>query len=276
MNALEPWLETLAVALVAALGAVGGYVSSRLRKPWWLSGYLVPLALVSLVALGRIFDSLSFVPPCSWLLVGRARFAILGAACAMLLVTPLSRLSSRRQRRFVGLFAVVIVCCYSILPFLLPAVLHSHLLSLETRVDADGVCLQSTDYTCGPAAAVTALRRLGLSAEEGELAVLCHTTPTSGTPPDLLCEALEERYGAQGLTCRFRRFEDLDELAAEKGVVIAVIKHSFLVDHYVVVLAVKEDRVDLGDPSTGRGSVTRRRFHRLWRFSGVVLERESP
>jgi hypothetical protein len=37
-------------------------------------------------------------------------------------------------------------------------VFHAELAALTTRLDADGVCRQSNHYTCGPAAAVTALR----------------------------------------------------------------------------------------------------------------------
>jgi hypothetical protein len=55
----------------------------------------------------------------------------------------------------------------AIVPFLAPAFNRGYLAGLKTRIDADGVCRQSSEYTCGPAAAVTALRKLGLPAEEG-------------------------------------------------------------------------------------------------------------
>jgi predicted double-glycine peptidase len=51
------------------------------------------------------------------------------------------------------------------LPFLVPALIKERLSNLTTRLDSNGICYQSTDYTCGPAAAVTALRRLGLQAD---------------------------------------------------------------------------------------------------------------
>lgn len=57
------------------------------------------------------------------------------------------------------------------------ALVQAQLRSLPTRVDPDGVCLQNTPYTCGPAAAVTALRRLRLPAEESELAKLAFISP---------------------------------------------------------------------------------------------------
>jgi hypothetical protein len=57
------------------------------------------------------------------------------------------------------------------------------------RVDGDGVCRQSSHYTCGPASAVTVLRKLGLPAEEGEIAILSHTSALTGTEPDVLAKA---------------------------------------------------------------------------------------
>ena len=44
-----------------------------------------------------------------------------------------------------------------------------------------------------------ALRKLGFRAEEGEIAILAHTSTAIGTPPDVLCAALRTKYGASGL-----------------------------------------------------------------------------
>src|SRR5215471_20022654 len=98
----------------------------------------------------------------------------------------------------------------AITPFLAPAFNRGYLSRLETRVDANGVCRQSNDYTCAPAAAVTALRKLGLPAEEGELAILAHTSSLTGTEPDVLASELQKRYGAQNLLAQYRAFHDLE------------------------------------------------------------------
>lgn len=71
-------------------------------------------------------------------------------------------------------------------------------------------CLQSNDYNCGPAAAVTALRKLGLPAEEGEIAILAHTSSATGTPPDVLARALQDRYEKEGLASHYRIFHRVD------------------------------------------------------------------
>jgi len=62
---LIPWFESLGVAL-AALGAfVLGRWFSRLPKPYWLVGYLLPLGLILLYCLAMFLPRLAGVPPIS-------------------------------------------------------------------------------------------------------------------------------------------------------------------------------------------------------------------
>jgi len=69
----------------------------------------------------------------------------------MVLTTPLSRLPLRRDRILVAVLMVALVGGTSVWPFLAPAFNQRELAALRTRLDADGVCLQGTGYTCGPA-----------------------------------------------------------------------------------------------------------------------------
>jgi len=119
---------------------------------------------------------------------------------------------------------------------------------------------------------VTALRKLGLPAEEGEIAILSGTTSSTGTPPDFLAAALQKRYGRDGLIVEYRAFKDVSELR-QAGLTLAVIKFSFLVDHYVTVLQVTDSQVIVGDPLGGVDFLSYDEFRGKWRFTGVVLKR---
>lgn len=271
---MQPWLETIGVVALALVGAFLGQFSARLRKPWWLLGYVLPLLLVSMVSLARRIDQLSFLPPFSWLMAGRSEFVILAFSTATLFSTPLSRLRYERQKAMVRVLAIVCVFYLSVLPFLGEALFRPYLTDLETQLDAEGICRQSYGFTCGPAAAVTALEVLGFQAEEGELAILSHTSPTAGTPADLLCAALIKRYAAEGLLCEYRRFKSISELKTA-GVTIAVTKYRFLVDHYVTVLDVTDEDVVVGDPLVGKRQLSHDEFGRIWRFSGLLLRRRQ-
>lgn len=273
---LIPWLESAAVALLAASGALLGYWFSRLRKPYWTFGYFIPLALIVVYGIASKQPALSLEPPISWMMMGRNKFAVIGFIATMVLTTPLSRLPGKRARVYVAMLMVVIVSGMSVWPFLAPAFNRTHLSQLKTRMDADGICLQSNDYNCGPAAAVTALRKLGFPAEEGEIAILAYTSTATGTPPDILARALRERYARDGLQSEFRVFKSVDQLT-DAGLTLAVIKHSFMLDHYVTVLELTDDQVVVGDPLKGKVPMAREEFEKRWRFVGVVLRRaDSP
>lgn len=272
---LTPWIESVAVTLLAAAGVLLGRWFSRLPKPWWTFGYFIPLALIVIYGLASRNPALALDPPISWMMMGRNKFAVIGFVATMVLTTPLSRLPGKRSRAYVAALMIVVVSLMSVWPFLAPAFNRTYLSRLETRLDADGICLQSNDYNCGPAAAVTALRRLGFPAEEGEIAILAHTSTATGTPPDILARALKERYTKDGLDSEYRVFRSVEELK-EAGLTLAVIKYSFMLDHYVTVLEFADDQVVVGNPLKGRLALTREEFEKRWRFVGVVLRRAPP
>jgi hypothetical protein len=272
---LEPWLETAGVFLVALSGIFLGMAFSRLPKSYWLLGYFLPFSLVVIMVLTRYLTSLYFVQPFSWILSGRIKFIVLSFAVSMGLTVPLSRLPRRFEKVLVCLLMAGVVIWYSVLPFLVPAFIKDHLAGIQTRLSYNGVCFQSTDFTCGPAAAVTALGKLGLPAEEGELAVLSHTSPVAGTLPACLTAALRKRYAAEGLKCTYRRFDTIDQLK-EAGITLAMVKDSFLLDHCLAVLEVSDTTITVADPMSGLIFMPREQFRKIWRFSGIVLQRDHP
>jgi len=270
---MNPWLETIGVVLIAFLGIFLGRVFSGFRKDYWVLGYFLPAILIGMLVLVRLNNSLYFTWPFSWVATGRVRFVILSLAVSMGLTVPLSRLPHKLEKFIVCFLMAVFVTWFSVLPFLVPALIKDRLSGLQTRFDSNGVCRQTTDYTCGPAAAVTALGKLGLSAEEGELAVLSYSSPVTGTLPACLSSALQNRYGADGLRCRYRRFDSIEQLR-KVGITLAVVRDAFLLDHCLAVLEVSEDAVTVADPVTGTRLMPYRQFEKIWRFSGIVIERD--
>jgi len=270
---VNPWLETIAVSIVALLGISLGRLFSRLRGPCWAFGYLLPLLLIAMMVIVRCANSLAFVLPFSWITAGRVRCVILALAVPMSLTTLLSRLPRKREKIATCSLMAMVVIWSSILPFLVPALIKDHLSNLRTRVDFNGVCFQTTDYTCGPAAAVTALRKLGLPAHEGEIAVLSHTSPVAGTFPRCLSTALQNRYASDGLKCQYRHFDSLGQLKAA-GLTLAIVRDKLLSDHCVAVLEVSDRTVSIADPVVGRRLMSHKQFEKIWRFSGIVLKRD--
>ena len=270
---LIPWLESAAVIFLAAFGVFLGWWCSRLPRQYWIVGYLLPLVLIVLYGLANAWLGLSLQPPISWMMMGRNKFAVAGFICAMVLTTPLSRIKPARSRVAIATLMGLMVFNFSVWPFLAPAFNRQLLATMQTQFNKDDVCLQTTDYTCGPAAAVTALRKLGFHGEEGQIALWAHTSTATGTPPDILARTLQERYGQQGLVAQFKVFHNLEELAEER-LTLAVIKYNWWMDHYVTVLEVTTDKVLTADPSLGLVSFSHEEFLKKWRAVGVTLKRD--
>jgi ABC-type bacteriocin/lantibiotic exporter with double-glycine peptidase domain len=124
--------------------------------------------------------------------------------------------------------------------------------------DADGVCLQSTTYTCAPAAMASFLALRGIPASEREMASLSHTNSVSGTSEFGILAALRRK----GL----RPHIGHNVLPAP---CLVVVQFSSWMDHCVIVTAVEDDQVRLIDPLIGRMVEDRGSFDRRWR--GVAI-----
>lgn len=270
---IDAVIETIVVAIIAIIGFFLGRWFSRLNRWWWF-GFVIPFVLLVMIGSTRRYSGFEFVPPMAWLVRGRMEFALAGFITTMVLTTPVMKVPKASTRRLVYGFMVFVVITTSVWPFLAPAFNRNALHAMKTQIDTDGVCRQTTEYTCGPAAAVTALRQLGFPAEEGELAILAHTSTAIGTPPDLLAAALQERYASDGLDCTYRHFRRIEELNGA-GLVLAVTKFALFVDHYVVVLEVTDTGVKVADPFYGKRTYSREEFRSQWRFCGIVLKRRA-
>jgi len=267
------WFETAGVILTAVFGAVVGRMFSRLKNSHWIWGYFVPLALIALLAVAAHVSAKAFVPLLAWVFGGRMRFVIIGIAVTMGSMTLFGRLKRPVEKVIVFVVMIGAVIWGTVLPFLVPALIRGELTNLQTKVDADNICFQTTNYTCGPAAAVTALRQLGLSAQEGEMAILSHTSPVAGTLPWCLYKAIQDRYGAEGLHCQFRRFDSVSQLR-DADVTLAVVRDAFLLDHCVAILEVGDETVTIGDPVLGRVRMSHKEFENVWRFYGIILKHD--
>jgi len=264
---MELGLETIGVTLVAILGVSLGRIFSRLKKPYWLFGYFLPFALIVILVITQHISALSFLP------TGELMFVILALAITMGLTTLLPHLPHKSERFITCVLMVVFVVRFSVSPFIAPALLKDDLSNLRTTIDADGNCFQSRDYTCGPAAAVTALKKLGFDAQEGEIAVLARTSPITGTIPRYLYTALQNRYGYKGLKCQYRHFDSIAQLKGQ-GITLAVVKDAFLSNHCVAVMEVSDRMVVFADPAFGKMNVSHEQFEKIWLFSGIVLKRD--
>jgi len=270
---MQFWLQIIGIFVLADTGTILGLLTKRFKKGLWLLGYIVPLILILLIALPRHLYWLVLYPPFSWLNAGRREYIVFAFAIPMLFSTLIPRIESLRLKILVSILVAVACSFFFIIPFVSPLLVRKELRNLEPGTFYNGTYIQAADYTCGPAAAVNALFQLGIEADERELAIYAYTSPHTGTSDDLLAKAIEKLYGSQGVTCKYRRFDSISDMKGNCPVIV-VTRFSFLVDHYVTVIEVTDDKVVIANPATGREALTYEEFQKKWRSVGIVLKKQ--
>ena len=266
------WLETFGILLIAIIGIVLGRWASRRSTSARILAMSISFGLVGLILLSRLGELWETVPVLRPIAASRLRFVLLAFAVTLGLTAPLTQLRSYASRFITCLVMSFFIAILVSFPFLGPALIQSDLANSETRFDIDGVCRQSQPFTCGPAAAVTALNRFGIEASEGGLAMAAHTSPVIGTSPWNLYKTLEADYSDEGVEYSFLHMRSIDQLPAD-AILLAVVRDAPATDHCVAVLAVNENTITVADPMAGLVYMPRSSFSQLWRNCGILLKR---
>ena len=190
----------------------------------------------------------------------------------------LSVFAIKRKRRLLLFISIVTATAIS-LPFLIiytgPSIWwHYELRNLQTTISKDGICIQTTGFTCGPGVAVTILRHLGIDAKENDLAIYSKCTPKGGTTKENLVKAIEKLYGKEGVECSFLDYDSIDQLK-DFCPCIAAINLSSAVSHYTVVLEVTENKIVIGDPIGGKKEWSHEDFKNKCWPTAIILKRTS-
>jgi len=261
-------------SLFALLTIVTGVLLGRFlvfkSKRLWIAGYIIAMALISYIGLAMRDPYFENLPGLGLLMRGRTEFGLIGFLVAMLISMLALKAENSRLKILLPLFGILITVFYSLFPFFLPDWYRKEFSSFKTQIDDNGVCRQNTDYTCGPAAAVTALRQLNVSAEEGELAILAFSNWVTGTPTDLLCDAINSRLADHNLECRTVKLADVSEI--KNFPAIAAVEYGLLVDHYVTLTGWEDGRLKIADPLDGIRLMKKEAFLSKWRKVTIIFE----
>jgi len=150
----------------------------------------------------------------------------------------------------------------------------------------NGVCLQSSEVTCGPSSAATLLRTAGITSTEAEMVGLCHATRLGtsllGIYRGLRVKTENSPWSVRVLTTSSR--DEIFDAAKRHPVFISVFfrpvaggRASYLnnlteAKHAVVLLGVLPDgRVAIGDPLSGQIIWTAEEFAAHWAGEGLQL-----
>ncbi len=130
-----------------------------------------------------------------------------------------------------------------------------------------GVCIQSSDFTCGAASIATVFSMLGVpGATEHEAAELSLTIPGRGVTDLGAALALRKKLPGRKVEIRFL---PLDELSKVKPPALLPLRYNFWFDHMTVFMGMDGDNFVVGDPL--RGPVRMSRAELEGRYLGDVI-----
>jgi ABC-type bacteriocin/lantibiotic exporter with double-glycine peptidase domain len=159
-----------------------------------------------------------------------------------------------------------------LVPYLKPLVRPPRWSTFRDRW-SDGVCLQSTSASCGPASAATLLKMFGRSATEEELARECYTY-AAGTENWFLARAMRRRE----MDVRFVQIDGLPEKIPWPSIAGVRLRGPSGPGHFIAILGVEGESVVVGDPLVGRLTIRREEWLRRYHGAGffmTVVKRQS-
>lgn len=251
---------------------------------------LIALTVCVAFFVGRRPDLMTWFFPTSELIYYSNLFPL---AVSLAAVPAVRQANDRAHRnRIVALTSVLFaVALVPYLFFLLPEAQAG-----QTRIDENGVCLQTSRETCSPAAIVTLLRHYDMDVTEAEVASLALTKRGIGTRPLGQYRALKqivEQYGPQ-YQVRLERLSPAEVTASSHPVLVVVgipKKRNYSaterdliekyawpegVNHSVVFLSDDPNdsrKVLIAEPSIGREKWWRPQFDALYRGYALSIHR---
>lgn len=185
----------------------------------------------------------------------------LAASGAGLFAGVLSGLISHHGR-LVRPALMIVLCLGIVTPHLKPVIAPISDAQFNQRW-SNGVSLQSTEASCGPASAATIARSLGLHASEKEIARQSYTY-SGGTESWYLARALRKR----GLNVHFSILPTpVRTLPAPS--IAGVRIHDF--GHFIPIIKETEHTYILGDPLVGRAEIAKDKILSEYTFTGFFM-----
>lgn len=271
---LNPWIETIVVGVLALVGLLAGIGISRRGKGAGVGACFCVVIVILALAAGWLIPVNMNTPIVFALICGRARFALLAFIVPLALAAARPYLPYKIERQGIVVLIALSIYVFAVFPFLGAAIAAGALKELPVMYDSDGVCLQNTPYTCGPAAAATALRQFGLDVSEGQIAVLSRSCPLIGTSDYDLTRAIGQVVSGRAVESSYGQWNEIPKLT-DHQVLLAMLRQRYWSNHCVLIVKMTDNAVVFADPAEGLITLSKKRFLDLWTGRGILLQNNS-
>jgi Peptidase C39 family len=166
-------------------------------------------------------------------------------------------LSDHKSKIFLIIPALALVLIPFIKPIIRPLTIR------QISEWKDDVCIQSTPATCGPSSLASILRYYGIETSEYELAKNSYSC-SSGTEIWYILRCGK----AKGLNYKLSTVNSFEGLKYPS--IIGVKLMSF--GHFITVLGKSGDNFIIGDPLSGKSTLNRTEFEKLYKLDGMMIE----
>jgi hypothetical protein len=263
-------VETVIVLIMCIISLMAGLRCSRCKTLLRTSLFFAAMCFIFYSPIARWIPLLRTSPILSFYFYGRNPLIFFSVALAFCLGIILPQIKTLRLKILFTMLIIVSLLRISAISYIGPVFVYQKHKNLETKLTPDGICLQQTNYNCGPASAVTALRSLGINAEISDVAIQSYSSPVCGTLEGALFNGVNKLYGDK-VNCYLKTFKTIKEMQGHTPV-IAAIKYNFLVNHFVAVIYVNDNEVAVGDPLKGLEILSYENFAKRWQFYGIAVK----
>ena len=259
--------------VISIIGGVGLGLYAGRRRP--VIGGAIALAGLALVVVRGVIAYVPGLEPTLYAWADYPYFKLMPAGFgAAVLLSYLARKAPRPSlRRLIAVLLALMVAQegYYSLRFVLAERWYD---GLTGRVDATGLCVQTSPHTCGAAAAAMLLHSVGIPVTEREMARECLVRAGVGVTDMTLLRGLRRKL--RGTPWRVRVYRNLtyNELARLPKPCLVSLRQSWFLDHAVIVEWATRRLVSVLDPDehVGRVTMPRTLFADAWRGDALVLE----
>lgn len=261
------WLYLILLILLSIGGFLIGFkYVGIIKSRWWIVIACLSLGVIGLYGVFRFYPAIEYHLIPLFLaslteIIGYIPFAMLFFGIAAKRVTS----------RFLPIELMILA-----LLIFIYGLIRVNWIYTDSGIDPDkflvnhqGICFQSTGYTCGAASAVTLLKSFGIDSIEIEMARLSHTSK-DGVSMVQVARAIAYKVRDKGLKVDIIT-GDWQTLKQITTPCIVNVKWTLLVDHMVVLLKTAGDKVIIADPLRGKETYSKQDFLDKWRGSMLLV-----